>query len=62
MKKYIADILTFLRILLSLFLIAWGIFGGGVGVGFIIFALAELTDAFDGTCARKWPFTKKRTS
>ncbi len=58
MKKYLADILTFSRIILSLFLIAWGFCGGNIGVGFIVFALAELTDSFDGFCSRKWPFEK----
>ena len=28
---------------------------------FILFIIAELTDAFDGTCARKWPFPKNKT-
>lgn len=27
----------------------------------MIFIVAELTDAFDGTCARKWPFPKNKT-
>ena len=27
---------------------------------FIIFLTAELTDTFDGTCARKWPFPKNK--
>lgn len=58
MKKYLADILTFSRIGLSIFLIIWGILGGSIGIGFLIFIIAELTDSFDGTCARKWPFEK----
>lgn len=61
MKKflcYLADILTFSRILLSIFLIIWGFVGGAIWVGFVIFVIAELTDAFDGTCSRKWPFKK----
>ncbi len=58
MKKYLADILTFSRIGLSIFLIIWGILGGSVRSGFLIFIIAELTDSFDGTCARKWPFPK----
>lgn len=58
MKKYIADILTFSRIILSIFLIFWGIFGGSIGIGFVVFIISELTDSFDGTCSRKWPFPK----
>ena len=56
MKKYLADILTFSRIAAALFLIVWGIMGGNVDVFIVTFALAELTDSFDGYCSRRWPF------
>ena len=36
-------------------------FGGSPKTVFIIFLVAELTDAFDGTCARIWPFPKNKT-
>ena len=58
MKKYLADILTLIRFILAVVLIFLGIFKSSVGAGLIVFALAELTDAFDGTCSRKWPFPK----
>ncbi len=61
MKKflwYMADILTFTRIILSSALIVWGIIGGSIWGGFLMFFFAELTDAFDGTCATRWPFPK----
>ena len=81
---YLADILTFSRLILALALLALAIAGGSLTGGvfyhfitqlpipsaeaatighftdaaFVIFLTAELTDAFDGTCARKWPFPK----
>lgn len=60
MKKYLADILTLSRFILAIILIILAIFGGDIGAGFLIFVLAELTDAFDGTCAAKWPFPKNK--
>ena len=60
MKKYLADILTFSRFILAIILIILAIFGGDIGAGFLVFVLAELTDAFDGTCAAKWPFPKNK--
>ncbi|MBR2831187.1 CDP-alcohol phosphatidyltransferase family protein [Candidatus Saccharibacteria bacterium] len=60
MKYYLADILTFTRLILAIVLIFMAIFGGDLGAGFLVFILGELTDAFDGTCAAKWPFPKGR--
>lgn len=54
--KYLADILTFSRLALAVFLIVWGVMGGNVDVFIVTFALAELTDSFDGYCSREWPF------
>ena len=54
--RYLADILTFSRIALSIFIIVWGIVGGNVDVFCVVFAIAELTDSFDGYCSRRWPF------
>lgn len=59
--RYLADILTFSRLILSLVLFGLAIFGGQPEAAFIIFLVAELTDTFDGTCARKWPFPKDKT-
>jgi len=56
MKKYLADILVEIRLMLAATLFVMAFAGGEPGVGFLVFALGELTDAFDGTCASKWPF------
>ena len=57
--RYLADILTLLRFILALALIYGCVMhSGGPEAAFIIFLAAELTDTFDGTCARKWPFPK----
>ena len=60
MKKYLADILTLSRFILAIILIILAIFGGDIGAGFLVFVLAEITDAFDGNCAAKWPFPKNK--
>ena len=59
--RYLADILTLTRLILSLILITISFAGGTPEQAFIIFLTAELTDTFDGTCARKWPFPKDKT-
>lgn len=62
MKKYLADILTFTRIILAIILIAIAVIPNESKdlncIAFSLFVLGELTDAFDGTCATKWPFPK----
>lgn len=59
--RYLADLLTLTRLILAIALFVMAIVGGTPEVAFIIFIIAELTDAFDGTCARKWPFPKNKT-
>lgn len=56
MKKYLADILTFSRIILAISLIVFSFFDFPIYQAFLVFLIAELTDSFDGTCSRKWPF------
>ena len=58
MQKYFADILTLARLILSLTLFVLAFTGADSGLAFVLFMLGELTDAFDGTCATKWPFPK----
>ena len=60
MKKYLADILTFSRIIIAVVLLVMAFTGGDLAIGFILFIVGELTDAFDGTCATKWPFPKNK--
>ena len=59
--RYLADLLTLTRLILATILFVMAIVGGTPEAAFIIFIVAELTDAFDGTCARKWPFPKNKT-
>lgn len=56
--RYLADILTSIRLVLAIVLFMWAFFNGTPEGAFIIFLVAELTDTFDGTCAKKWPFPK----
>lgn len=59
--RYLADILTFSRFILSIVLFGLAFAGGSTESALVIFLVAELTDIFDGTCARKWPFPKNKT-
>lgn len=59
--RYLADILTLIRFVLTLVLFAKCLFGGSTAVAFCLFMLGELTDAFDGTLATKYPFPKNKT-
>lgn len=61
MKKYLADLLTLTRFILAIVLIILSFTGGTLSAGFLIFVFGELTDAFDGTCATRWPFPKNKT-
>ncbi|MBR3254411.1 hypothetical protein IKF88_01600 [Candidatus Saccharibacteria bacterium] len=63
MKEYFADLLTLIRFIISIVLIILAVFNSqaDIGTGFLLFAIAELTDAFDGTCAARWPFPKNKT-
>ncbi len=59
--RYLADILTLSRLIIACIMLVLDIIGAPAEVIFILFIIAELTDAFDGTCARKWPFPKNKT-
>ena len=59
--RYLADILTLSRLIIAFIIFILALTGGVPEVVFILFIIAELTDAFDGTCARKWPFPKNKT-
>ncbi|MBR2836982.1 CDP-alcohol phosphatidyltransferase family protein [Candidatus Saccharibacteria bacterium] len=59
--RYLADILTLIRFILAIVLFVMAIFGGSPAAAFTIFIIGELTDAFDGTCATRWPFPKNKT-
>ena len=61
MKKYLADLLTLTRFILAIVLIVLAFTGGALSAGFLVFVFGELTDAFDGTCATKWPFPKNKS-
>ena len=56
--RYLADLLTLTRFILASILLVLAFVGSPAENAFIIFLTAELTDTFDGTCARKWPFPK----
>lgn len=56
--RYLADLLTLIRFILAVVLLVLAFVGSAAENAFIIFLVAELTDAFDGTAARKWPFPK----
>ena len=59
--RYLADLLTLTRLILAIILYVLSFIGGSHESAFTIFLVAEMTDAFDGTCARKWPFPKDKT-
>ena len=57
MRKYhLADVLTSLETLCAAILIGFAIGNVPVDYALWVFAAAELCDAFDGICARRWPY------
>ncbi len=57
MRKYhLADALTALEIIMAATITGMIIFGGSADVVIWLFAVGELCDAFDGICARRWPY------
>ena len=59
--RYLADLLTFTRFVLAIILFFVVFLNGSAETAFLIFFIAVLTDVFDGTCAKKWPFPKNKT-
>lgn len=57
---YLADILTALRVCGVVAILSLAVFGdaGATLAVLVVFVLAELTDAFDGICARRWPYPR----
>lgn len=58
--RYLADILTFTRIILATVLTCISFCMAPLHAAFIVYMLGEITDALDGTCASKWPFPKNK--
>lgn len=59
--RYLADILTFSRIVLAIVLTCMSFCYAPLHAAFIVYILGEITDALDGTCASRWPFPKNKT-
>lgn len=59
--RYLADILTFSRIILASVLFLMSFYQAPLHAAFIVYMVGEITDALDGTCATKWPFPKSKT-
>lgn len=54
--RYVADMLTFLRLLLA-FIVPSLVLDRSWMLALILFGVAALSDALDGWCARRWPYT-----
>ncbi|MBR3324177.1 CDP-alcohol phosphatidyltransferase family protein [Candidatus Saccharibacteria bacterium] len=59
--RYLADILTFSRIILATVLLTMSFWDAPLHAAFIVYMVGEITDALDGTCATRWPFPKNKT-
>lgn len=55
-KYYLADVLTSIEVLLAMAMVAMAILGVSADWAFVTFVAAELCDAFDGICARRWHY------
>lgn len=58
--RYLADILTFARFILATILLFLAFLNGSAEAAFLVFFAGVLTDVFDGTCAKTWPFPKNK--
>jgi phosphatidylserine synthase len=59
--RYIADLLTFMRLLLAFAVPAY-ILQHDWLTALMLFAVAVLSDALDGWCARRWPYTPEQAA
>lgn len=59
MLSYTADALTFLRLLLA-FAVPGFVLDRHWMLALILFGVAALSDALDGWCARRWPYTNEQ--
>jgi len=57
--QYIADSLTFMRLLLA-FIVPGCVLQHQWLLALVLFAMAALSDALDGWCARRWPYTPEQ--
>lgn len=55
-KYYLADVLTATQVVLAVILAVMTVVEVDAGYAMIVFVLGELCDAFDGICARRWPY------
>lgn len=58
--RYLADILTFSRMGLSVALLVMIFTNAPIHAAFIVYMIGEITDALDGTCATHFPFPKNK--
>ncbi|MBQ3296452.1 CDP-alcohol phosphatidyltransferase family protein [Candidatus Saccharibacteria bacterium] len=58
--RYLADILTFSRMGLSVALLVMIFTDAPIHAAFIVYMIGEITDALDGTCATHFPFPKNK--
>jgi len=57
--QYIADSLTFMRLLLA-FIVPGCVLQYQWLLALVLFAMAALSDALDGWCARRWPYAPEQ--